>query len=385
MSDRPSLTELAALFLKLGAIGFGGPQAHLALMDEEVVHKRQWLEPQEFSEGIALCELLPGPASTQMGIYIGYRQAGWLGGLVSGICFIAPAFAIVVALSWVYFRFQAVPSVQDLFLGAAPAVTAIIVAFCLRLGQRVLKQPLHWGLAIAALLLTLQGSIPVFVILLIAGAIHWVWVRRSQPQALWLPLLPMAIAPTDFWGWAQLSERGWLLFRFFLETGTFVFGGGLVIIPLLQHQVVQEWQWLTAQQFIDGVAIGQLSPGPVVLTAAFIGFAVAGFSGAFTSAIAIFLPSFLFIFLAAPVLQRLRQNQSIKQFLQGVSPAVLGAIAATLWPLARPSLQNEQIAIVVFSLLLFTGNLLALVRWKCPTWQIVLVGILLGLGVGSVI
>lgn len=164
MADRPLLLELTLLFLKLGTIGFGGPQAHLAMMEEEVVQRRQWLTPEEFSEGIALCEMLPGPASTQMGIYIGYRQAGWIGGVVSGVCFIAPAFAIVVALAWAYFRFQTVPSVQDLFLGAAPAVTAIIVAFCLRLSQRVLKEPLHWGLAIGALILTLSGILPLSLI-----------------------------------------------------------------------------------------------------------------------------------------------------------------------------------------------------------------------------
>ncbi|WP_126147076.1 chromate efflux transporter [Synechococcus elongatus] len=383
MADRPLLLELTLLFLKLGTIGFGGPQAHLAMMEEEAVQRRQWLTPEEFSEGIALCEMLPGPASTQMGIYIGYRQAGWIGGVVSGVCFIAPAFAIVVALAWAYFRFQTVPSVQDLFLGAAPAVTAIIVAFCLRLSQRVLKEPLHWGLAIGALILTLSGILPVFLILLLAGAVSWLWAQRSQ--SAWLPLLPAAIGPTDFWGWAQWSERGAPLFRFFLETGTFVFGGGLVIIPLLQQQVVQQWQWLTAQQFVDGVAIGQLSPGPVVLTAAFIGFAVAGLSGAATATVGIFLPSFLFILLAAPILQRLRQNRSIQQFLRGVSPAVLGAIAATLWPLARPSLQSDQPAILLFSLLLFAGNLLALVRWKRPTWQVVLVGIGLGFVVGPLL
>lgn len=380
MPDRPLLLELAFLFLKLGTVGFGGPQAHLAMMEEEAVQRRQWLTPEEFSEGIALCEMLPGPASTQMGIYIGYRQAGWLGGIISGVCFIAPAFAIVVALAWAYFRFQTVPSVQDLFLGAAPAVTAIIVAFCIRLSQRVLKAPLHWGLAIAALVLTLSGQVPVVLVLLLAGTVSWLWAQRSQ--AAWLPLLPAAVGPTDFWGWSQWSERSVPLFRFFLETGTFVFGGGLVIIPLLQHQVVQQWQWLTAQQFIDGVAIGQLSPGPVVLTAAFIGFAVAGLSGAVTATVGIFLPSFLFILLAAPILQRLRQNQAIQQFLRGVSPAVLGAIAATLWPLARPSLQSGQPAILLFSLLLFSGNLLALVRWKQPTWLVVLCGIGLGVAIG---
>ncbi|NJQ96725.1 MAG: chromate transporter [Hydrococcus sp. CSU_1_8] len=231
------LAELASLFLKLGIIGFGGPPAHIAMANDEAVLQRQWLTPEQFTEGLAICEMLPGPASTQMGIYIGYVRAGQLGALVSGVCFIAPAFLIVVALSWGYFRFQGLPQIQDIFLGIAPMVTAIILAFCWKIAQKMLKDRWRLGIAIAVLLLTTTTSINVFVQFILAGLLGCWWCRPSKenPRGWVVPPLPLLLANlppetltlSSVWGLERIGEFLVPLTLFFLKVGSFIFGGGL--------------------------------------------------------------------------------------------------------------------------------------------------------------
>lgn len=388
------LGELARIFLKLGTIGFGGPQAHIAMANDEAVVRRQWLTPEQFAEGLAICEMLPGPASTQMGIYIGYLRGGQLGALVSGFCFIVPAFVIVVALSWGYFRFQGLPQINDIFLGVSPVVIAIILAFCWKLAKKTLKDGLRVGLAIAVFTLTVTTSINVLLQFIGAGLIG-LWrfrPRGTDPfiQGWWVPPMPLLFAnlPADtltlssVWGLERIGEFLLPLTTFFLKVGSFIFGGGLVIIPLLEFEVVEQLHWLTQTEFINGIAIGQLSPGPVVLTAAFVGFKVAGVLGALVSTVAIFAPSFAFIMLAAPLLQRVRQNPWIRAFLQGVTPAVLGAIAAATIPILQTSLAQPNLVYTAASGLIGIIALLALIRYKRPTWQLVSLGASLGLIVG---
>jgi chromate transporter len=386
------LRELAQVFLKLGTIGFGGPQAHIAMANDEAVLRRQWLTAEQFTEGLAVCEILPGPASTQMGIYIGYIRAGQIGALVAGLCFIAPAFLIVVALSWGYFRFQGVPQLDDLFLGVSPVVTAIILAFCWKLGKKTLQDGWRMGMAIATFLLTTFTSISVLLQFMGAGLLG-LWLfhppRRSQLNLflppIWLSNLPTEpLALSSFWGLERMGEFGWPLAAFFLRVGSFIFGGGLVIIPLLEFEVVERLQWLTQTEFINGVAIGQISPGPVVLTAAFVGYKVAGVLGALVASIAIFTPSFAFIMLAAPVLLQVRQNAWVQAFLKGVMPAVLGAIAAATVPLAQTTLAQENVVNSVAAGLIGLLALLALIRLKTPTWQLIFAGAAVGLLLGIV-
>jgi chromate transporter len=395
---RSRLSELIPLFLKLGSIGFGGPQAHIAMMNDELVVRRGWITPEAFAEGMAICEMLPGPASTQMGIYAGYLRGGPWGALLAGICFIAPAWLIVVALAWGYFTFQGLPQLDAIFLGVSPVVVAIILAFCWKLGQKSLTGWLKGGIAIASFLTTLLTGIPVIVQFLLAGAIGlWGYYPRAKaptpflfpPVAPALPLLlanPPAVetlALSSFLGVERIGEFGLPLGLFFLKVGSFIFGGGLVIIPLLEAEVVQELHWLTTQEFINGVAIGQLSPGPVVLTAAFVGYKVAGLLGALVSTIAIFAPSFAFIMLAAPLLQRLRRSAGVRAFLQGVTAAVLGAIAAASWPLLQTAVVQPTLGASGFAAILGIGALVALIRFKLPTWQLVPAGALLGLAFGG--
>ena len=388
------LRELAQIFSRLGCVGFGGPQAHIAMQNDEAVERRKWLTQEQFSDGLAVCEMLPGPASTQMGIYLGYIYAGQLGALVAGTAFIAPAFLIVVALSWAYFRWQALPQLEALFFGIAPVMIAIILGFCWKLGKKSIRDWPGVVIAIAVGLAVGGWRLNPLVAFVVAGLVGLVLYRPRRPgspQPLWLPLalmagVPLATVPTDvldlssFWGWERIGEFFWPLVTLFFKTGTFTFGGGLVIIPLLEFEVVDQLNWLTRSEFINGVAIGQLSPGPVVLTSAFIGFKVAGVVGALVAAVSIFLPSFLFIMVGAPVLLRLRANLWVQAFLKAVRPAVVGAIAAATIPLMQTAIV-EQSSPVLMAIAAFIGlaALVALIRLKVPTWQLVLGGGLLGL------
>ncbi|NER82081.1 MAG: chromate efflux transporter [Leptolyngbya sp. SIO1D8] len=396
MSER--LRELVQLFGRLGVLGFGGPQAHIAMQHDEAVDRRQWLTQEQFSDGLAVCEMLPGPASTQMGIYLGYLRAGQLGALVAGIAFITPAFLIVVALSWVYFSFQTLPQLNAIFFGISPVMIAIVLGFCWKLGKKSIHDWIGVAIAIAVGAAVGLGNLSPLVAFILAGLVG-LWPYRPRKsgttQPFWLPLslmagMPLATTSTEvltlssLWGLERIATYFWPLLSFFLQVGTFIFGGGLVIIPLLEFEVVDNLHWLTRTEFLNGIAIGQLSPGPVVLTAAFVGFKVAGLLGACVASMGIFTPSFLFIMAGAPILLRLRQNPWVKAFLSGVRPGVLGAIAVAVIPLAQTAIVAQPtgwlsgcagaIAIVA---------LIALIRWKTPTWQLVLAGGFLGLVIGG--
>jgi chromate transporter len=363
-------------------------------MNEEVVIKRNWLTQEQFLEGIAICEMLPGPASTQMGIYTGYLYAGQMGALVAGLCFISPAFLIVVGLSWLYFRFWELPQIADLFLGIAPVITAIIWSFCWKLGNKVFNSPLNIAIASIVFYLTLRFQVNILLQFIVAGLIGLVFTRsRSQKlHGLTLPFIPFYLGQvsteiltlSSFWNLERIQAFFIPLTIFFLKIGSFIFGGGLVIIPLLEFEVVQNFHWLTREEFINGVAIGQISPGPVVLTAAFIGYKVAGFLGALTATIAIFTPSFIFIMAAAPLLTKVRQNLLIQNFLKGVTPAVLGAIAAASIPIAQSAIFQEKIFLSLGGITILVLSLIALIRYKLAIWKLIILGGIVGLCLGQI-
>lgn len=397
------LQELAQLFLRLGCIGFGGPQAHIAMIHDEAVVRRGWLKEDQFLEGVAICEMLPGPASTQTGIYTGYLRAGQLGALVAGICFILPAFLIVLTLSWAYFQFQGVPQVENLFLGISPVVIAIIFGFCWKLSKKAIKDWPGVAIALVVLFLSLIFRTNILLLFVLAGLSGLVVYRppgSSLRTGVWLaPLLPITqglptvlatvpsetLAVSSFWGLDRIQAYFWPLATFFLKTGAFIFGGGLVIIPLLETAVVNDFAWMTRSEFLDGVALGSLTPGPVVITAAFVGYKVAGALGALVATVAIFTPSFAFIMFASPFLLRLRQNPWVKSFLKGVMPAALGAIAAAAIPLAAAALIQPTLPRTVVATTVGIIALIALVRFRCPTWQLVPAGAIAGLIAGTVV
>ena len=354
----PGWLGFIGLYLRIGLLGFGGPQAHMAMLRSELVEGRHWSTPEQFDEGLALCEALPGPASSQMAIYLGWLQRGWRGGLVSGICFLLPGLLIVLLLSELWRSGQS----SEFFTTALATVQTVMAAIIWTFAWKLLRDRRErWqrrtalAVGIGVLLnAVLALPLPAGLLLLVAGMAR----VRLQPAARDNPAgdskqqnklsgvlipLPMAMAP-----WA-MTASGLLaqIFGLFFKTGLLVFGGGLVIIPLLEQQVVQQG-WLSAGQFLDGVTIGQITPGPVVLTGAFVGYqagwiqggAAMAVTGALVATAGLFAPSFGMILIATPLLQRLRGQPRFRAFLEGVLAGVAGAMAAAALSLSIAALQG---------------------------------------------
>ena len=356
---------LIGLYLRIGLLGFGGPQAHIALLRSEVVEARHWTTAEQFEEGLALCEALPGPASSQMALYLGWLQRGWRGGLVSGICFLLPGLLIVLLLSELWRSGQSSEFFTTALATVQPVMAAIIWTFAWKLlrdrrerWQRKTALAVGIGVLLNAVLAL---PLPAGLLLLVAGMarVRLQPANRDNPaddskqqnklSGLLIPL-PLAMAP-----WA-MTAPGLLaqIFGLFFKTGLLVFGGGLVIIPLLEQQVVQQG-WLSAGQFLDGVTIGQITPGPVVLTGAFVGYqagwvqggAAMAVTGALVATAGLFAPSFGMILIATPLLQRLRGQPRVRGFLDGVLAGVAGAMAAAALSLSIAALQGGWLMLQV--------------------------------------
>jgi len=360
-----SRTQIGALFLKLGIIGFGGPLAHIALMQDECVEKRAWLSKPAFLKGLAFCQMLPGPASTQLAIYTGYRVGGVPGGLISGAAFIFPAFILLLGLTWAYFRFGAIPAVQGLFYGMTPVVLAMIVASTWRLVKGAAQERLLLAVLILSAVLVALFSFNIILLFALMGSVGIVVYgpRAARTESATHSVVALPI----------LAQLAW----FFVKVGAVIFGGGYVIIPFIEREVVNHLGWLTHQEFLDGLALGQMTPGPVVITAAFIGYKVAGFIGAGVATLGIFLPSFLFIFAGTAYLQKVEHSLYVKAFLKTVNVASLGAILGAVVVLAKASLAH------VFPLALFAAAAAALMRYKIDFLKVLATGALLGLAAHS--
>ena len=361
----PSWLGFIGLYLRIGLLGFGGPQAHMALLRSELVEGRHWSTAEQFDEGLVLCEALPGPASSQMAIYLGWLQRGWRGGLVSGICFLLPGLLIVLLLSELWRSGQSSEFFTTALATVQPVMAAIIWTFAWKLlrdrrerWQRRTALAVGIGVLLNAVLAL---PLPAGLLLLVAGMarVRLQPANRDNPaddskqqnklSGLLIPL-PLAIAP-----WA-MTAPGLLaqIFGLFFKTGLLVFGGGLVIIPLLEQQVVQQG-WLSAGQFLDGVTIGQITPGPVVLTGAFVGYqagwvqggAAMAVTGALVATAGLFAPSFGMILIATPLLQRLRGQPRVRGFLDGVLAGVAGAMAAAALSLSIAALQGGWLILQV--------------------------------------
>ncbi len=366
--------DLLVVFGRLGIVGFGGPPAHLAMMETELVRRRGWVSSDEFLDGLALCQILPGPASTQMAIYVGHLRGGIRGAVAAGAGFILPAFALLLGLSWAYVRYGSVPGVTGLFAGIAPAVLAILGAAAYRLASRVLTTWGSAGIAAAAFAATL-ARMPVAAVLIAAGLLGaWLFGPRPArgrpeiPGAAMLAAIPLAADPGA-------------LFRFFLKVGALTFGGGFVIVPFIEQEVVERMHWLTSREFLDGLALGQITPGPIVITAAFVGYKVAGFLGAVAATAGMFLPSFVLVLAAAPFLRHLRASPRIRAFLAGVNAAAIGAILAAGAALLPGALGLRPGRVPVpdpLAIGIFVAALALLVRWKVDVVWIVAGAGLLG-------
>ncbi len=381
--SRHALLEVLWLFLRLGFTAFGGPAAHIAMMREEVVRRRQWISSERFVDLIGVTNLLPGPSSTELAIYLGYLRAGWPGLLVAGVCFIGPAMLIVLALAWAYVTYGALPQIDWLFYGIQPVVVAIIAQAIWNLGRTVFKGPLAVGLALLVLVCYFLGVN--VLILLFGGAALYGLLRllitrgRKKPPVASL-FLPGLVANLQiFWGPLGSSLRAiaapvslGLVFLTFLKLGSVVYGSGYTLLAFLRTDLVQNLHWLTDKQLLDAVSIGQFTPGPVFTTATFIGYVVGGWPAALLATLAIFLPSFILIALIHPVASRLRQAAWTATLLDGVNAAALALMTGVLVQLGQRALTNiltVAVTVIAFALLL---------RFKLNSMWLILAGAVIG-------
>src|SRR5215510_4659962 len=325
--ERGRIAELALYFLRLGFLGFGGPVALVGQMERELVNDKKWLTKEQMRESIAICQSLPGPLAIQVGIYIAWLRCGFWGAWVGGWCFILPNFIIVAALGALYVYLGDLKPVTGIFYGVSPAVIALILHSCYRLAKLGMEDWLQWAIAGACLVITVILQAEVAILFIGAGTIGILYYgslfKRTPAVLPAIAVLPAATAPiTPVATGSTLAK----LLLFFLKAGSLTFGSGLVIVPFLEQGLVQQYGWLDERQFLIAVAVGMISPGPVVITATFVGYLVAGFWGSLVSTVGIFLPSFLLVLIVAPLLAKYRENPNVQGFVKGAYAAAIGTI-----------------------------------------------------------
>jgi chromate transporter len=345
MSEEPTtLWDIARLFLKLGTTAFGGPAAHIAMLEREVVQRRRWLSEAEFLDHLGASNLIPGPTSTELVIHIGRRRGGWPGLLVAGTCFILPAAIMVGILAWAYVRYGTMPAIAGLLYGVKPVVIAVILQALWKLGRSAIKS--RWLAVVASITLGLGalGVSPLLVLaaggtLALAGSV--VELRNYAKIIAWVKaksMLPAAGAATA----AAVSAGTWPIFLIFTKIGAMVFGSGYVLLVFLRAELVERHAWLTQQQLLDAVAVGQVTPGPVFTTATFLGYLLHGTPGAIAATAGIFLPAFVLVAVSAPLVPKLRASRTAGAVLDGVNVASLALMAVVTWQLARSALVDWQ-------------------------------------------
>ena len=351
---KATLGEIALVFLKLGTIAFGGPAAHLALMEEEFVRRRKWITHEEFLDRLATANLIPGPSSTEVAIFVGQLKRGWRGLIVAGSCFIIPAALIVTAIAWAYVRFGSLPQAQSVLYAIKPVVVAIVIQALGTLSRTGLRTILLAGIAALAVALNFMGFSPVLVLLL-AGALSAASLgMRSRLLSVSGWGTPGMIAGAMV---ATAAAAAWpvslgRLFLSFLKVGSVVFGSGYVLLAFLQSEFVDHLHWLSTQQLLDAVAVGQFTPGPVFTTATFIGYVVAGWMGAVVATVGIFFPGFVLVAVSGPLIPRLRRSPVAAAALDGVVAGSLALMAVVTWQLGRASIVDwTTLAIFGVSLL----------------------------------
>ncbi|HEY9621540.1 MAG TPA: chromate efflux transporter [Crinalium sp.] len=334
--QRQRLTELAVVFLKLGAIAFGGPAAHIAMMDDEVVKRRQWMSREKLLDLLGITSLIPGPNSTELAIHIGYEQAGWRGLLIAGSCFILPALLIVWGIATLYVRYQQLPELEWLLYGVKPVIVAIVVQAVWKLGKSAAKDIPTIAAGLTVILLSFLGWDEILLLLLAGLGVMLVknWQQRGSGKMAPL-LMPLSVAVTQTGGAASAGiAPNWLnIFLIFLKIGSVLYGSGYVLLAFLQRDLVERSHWLTSKELLDAVAVGQVTPGPVFTTATFVGYLLAGHAGAIAATVGIFLPAFVLVALVNPWVPKLRRSVWASGFLDGVNAASLGLMAVVTWKL----------------------------------------------------
>ena len=392
MTATAPLRELAVLFLRLGVTAFGGPAAHIAMMRDEVVDRRGWLNDKEFLDLVAATNLIPGPNSTELAIHLGYRRGGLAGLALAGVCFILPAALVVGCIAWAYARYGTTPQVGWLMYGIGPVVIAIVVQALAKLGQAALGRWVYAPVGAAALVAALAG-VNELAVLGIGGALGLALAMRpsgpggNAAVVAWLTALPAALAHLLRGAAVAAAQAGATagaaagglaaaagaavpftlsgLTLFFLKVGSVLFGSGYVLLAFLRADLVERWGWLTDQQLIDAITVGQVTPGPVFTTATFIGYLLGGWAGATLATAAIFAPGFFFVAVTQPLIPRLRASRALGGCLDGVVAASLGLMAAVTWQLARAAVVDLPTALIA------AAAAVALFRWQPnSTWLI---------------
>ncbi|MFN6538022.1 MAG: chromate transporter [Nostoc sp. EkiNYC01] len=337
--QKQRLRELAMVFWRLGTIAFGGPAAHIAMMDNEVVNRRQWMSREKLLDLLGITNLIPGPNSTELAIHIGYERAGWRGLLVAGSCFILPAMLIVWGLAVIYDRYQTVPQVGWLLYGIKPVIIAIVLQAVWNLGKKAAKDAPTIIAGLAAIAAYFAGLNEILVLILLGVAVMLLKNWQSRGRITGAFLLPFSGILGQVASTTAVTSVSWInVFFFFLKIGCVLYGSGYVLLAFLQRELVERNQWLTSQQLLDAVAIGQFTPGPVFTTATFIGYLLAGNAGAIAGTIGIFLPSFVLVWLVNPWVSKLRQSPWASGFLDGVNVASLGLMAGVTYTLGQAAL-----------------------------------------------
>jgi len=370
-----SLAEVARLFFKLGVIGFGGPAAHIAMMREEVVRRRRWVSDERFLDLLGMTNLIPGPNSTEMAIHLGYVRAGWPGLLLGGSCFIVPAVLIVLTLAWLYVHYGATPAATSALYGVIPVIIAVVAQAIWALGRTAVKGPLPAALGIVVLALSLAGLNELALLFGAGAALMLVRLARRPAAAAALVAAVLGL-PGVALGQGAVAGAGvtlGTLFLTFLKIGATLYGSGYVLLAFLRNDFVHRLGWLSDRQLLDAIAVGQVTPGPVFTTATFVGYMLAGWTGAVLATVAIFLPSFVFVALSHPLLPRIRGSRGAGAFLDGVNVAALGLMAAVTWQLARSAITDW------FTAALAVAAGVLLIRWRVNSVWLIIGGAAAGL------
>ena len=375
---RVPIKDLVRYYLRLGLLGFGGPVALVGQMERELVAGKGWVTKEEMREGIAVCQSLPGPLAIQVGIWLSYLRGGFWGAWAGGWAFILPNFVIVATLAALYVHFGGLPWVTAIFYGVSPAVIALILHSCYRLTKLGMDDWLQWVLAGVAFAVTVAVRAEVAWIFLASGVVGVLYYgsrlrarAAASTTSSFLVGLPLVAGGADVS--AAASPMLGKLFVFFLKAGSLTFGSGLVIVPFLEKGLVQQTGWLNEREFLVAVAMGMMSPGPVVITATFVGYLVAGFWGALTATIGIFLPSFLLVLIVAPVLMRYRTNPNVQGFIKGAYAAAIGTILGACVLLGRIAIGDWLTALVALV------SLVVLFRWKVSNPLLIACAAVIGL------
>jgi chromate transporter len=368
-SAQTSLRDLAQLFLRLGTTAFGGPAAHIAMMQDEVVERRKWMTRDEFLDLLGAANLIPGPNSTELAIHVGHRQRGWPGLLIAGVCFILPAMVIVTLFAWAYVRYGSLPQVSGILYGVKPVIIAIVLQALWSLGRTAIKTKLLAIVFVVGAVLTVLGVHELLVLfgggIIIAGLA--LVGRRERLRSLSLVSLALLVAETG-----PSAFGMWWLFLFFLKVGAVLYGSGYVLLAFIRADLVERWHWLTESQLLDAIAVGQVTPGPVFTTATFIGYLLGGFKGGVVATVGIFLPAFVFVALSGPLVPRIRRSPTAGAFLDGVNAAALSLMLIVTYQLARAALVD------LTTVLLAITSAAILLRFKFNSAWLVLGGAVLG-------